>query len=173
MSLDNPSDLFFAIGEAIMASVPAVDVGNYDEFDDSLKDASVLIEFERAMPAIRDNSGRYAHRYAITLHCVVGRWRRWAPLEAINLASVVERIADANGWGLPGHQIDMPEDLHTSPSIFKNGAQGYEAWGVSFNQTIYLGESLLPDDPIVSGVMIANQWQVDIDDPGQYTPLNE
>lgn len=172
--LNNPSDLFFAIGDDLIEKIPEISVGNYDEFDEPIGDAMVLIEFERTMPAIRGRDGRYAHSFAVTLHAVVGRWRRWAPLEATNLAAIIERIADNNRWALPPDQVDPPEDMHSSPSIFKSGERGYEAWGVNFRQTIYLGESWAIEDPITTAPAgIAYAWQVDIDDPANYQTLSE
>ncbi|MEC8917765.1 MAG: hypothetical protein VX796_09115 [Pseudomonadota bacterium] len=171
-----PSDLFFAIGDALLAEIPEIAVGNYDEFDTPERDATVLIEFERTRPATRGNDGRYAHDFTITLHAVVGRWRRWAPLEAVNLATAVERVVDSNRWGLPSNQCDPPdpETMHNSPSIFQTGKHGYEAWGVTFNQTIYLGESWAPEDPVtVAAPLVAHAWQVDTSDPGNYQPLTE
>ena len=171
-SLDAPSDLFFAIGDALLAAIPGIDIGNYDEFDECVSDATVLIEFEHTAPAVRDNSGRYAHEFHITLHAVVGRWRQYAVLEAVNLASLIERAVDTNCWRLPGDRIELPRDLRAAPSIFKKGRDGFEAWGVSFSQTIYLGPSLLDEDPVtVAGPHIANAWEVDADNPATYDAL--
>ena len=48
--------------------------------------------------------------------------------------------------------------------------QPYKAWTLSFNQTLYLGPTLL-DDPL--GIpKFARTWEVsNIDDPDQYTTL--
>lgn len=174
--LANPADLFFAIGDTLLELIPEITVGNYDEFDKPVGDATVLIEFERTMPATRGHDGRYAHDLAITLHAVVARWRRWAPLEAVNLATVIERIVDDNRWSLPPGQCEPPdpETLHSAPSIFQTGERGYEAWGVHFRQTIYLGESWAEEDPVTTAPGgLAYAWQVDIDDPDNYHPLHE
>ena len=129
--LANPADLFFAIGDTLLELIPEVTVGNYDEFDKPVGDATVLIEFERTMPATRGTDGRYAHDLAITLHAVVARWRRWAPLEAVNLATVIERIVDDNRWSLPPGQCEPPDpetgllpiptDLHVGNKVKYNG----------------------------------------------------
>lgn len=174
--LNNPSDLFFAIGDALLAQIPEIRVGNYDEFDEPVGDAMVLIEFERTQPAVRGRDGRYAYNFTVTLHAVVGRWRRWAPLEATNLAAIIERLTADNRWSLPSNQVDPPEpdSLHSGPSIFKAGERGYEAWGVNFRQTIYLGESWASEDPVTTAPPgVAYAWQVDIDDPANYQPLSE
>lgn len=171
-AIANPSELFFAIGDSIIAAGFGVDVGNYDDFDGTVRDATVLIEFEASAPATRRNDGRFAHDYRITLHGVVAKWRKHAVLEAMNLSALLERLVDVNNWGISGQQCDPPRDVRSAPSMFQKGAEGYEAWGVTFSQCIYLGESLLEEDPVtVAGPFVARAWEVDINDASQYQPL--
>jgi hypothetical protein len=59
--LNQVSDLFFAIGDAIHAAGLGVDVANYDEFDGTVRHATVLIELERTAPGVRQNDGRYVN----------------------------------------------------------------------------------------------------------------
>lgn len=171
-ALDKISDLFFAIGDAIIAADIGVQVGNYDDFNGKVSDATVLIEIERTTPALRGNDGRKGHRVTVTLHAVVARWRRFSSLEAANLATVLERLATDNRWGLPGRQCGVPEDQNSGPSMFQTGAEGYDAWSTSWMQWISVGPELL-EDPIVSGVpKVAYSWEVeDFDDASQYQPL--
>ena len=169
--MNNVSDLFFAIGDAIHAAGLGVDVANYDEFDGKIGDASVLIEFERTTPRTRSNDGRYVHLMTVTLHAVVGRFRKFPALEAVNLATVLERLADNNRWCFSGRQCDLPEDMHSGPSIFQKGADGYDAWGVTFRQAIAPGPDKLPEDPVIGGAPLV-AWRVsDFDDPAQYDRL--
>lgn len=171
--LNNPSDLFFAIGDAIHAAGLGVDVANYDEFDGTVRDATVLIELERTAPATKKNDGRYVHEYTVTLHAVVARWRKFSALEATNLSAALERLADDNRWGFHGSQCQYPRDIHSGPSIFNQGRDGYDAWGCTFRQAIAPGPHKLPDDPAVAGMpLVAESWRVDnMDDPTQYRPL--
>lgn len=169
--MNNVSDLFFAIGDAIHAAGLGVDVANYDEFDGKVGDASVLIEFERTTPGTRSNDGRYVHVVTVTLHAVVGRFRKFPALEAVNLATVLERLADCNRWGFSGRQCDLPTEMHSGPSIFQKGADGYDAWGVTFRQALAPGPHKLPEDPVISGAPLV-AWRVeDFDDPAQYALL--
>ena len=93
--LDKPSDLFFAIGDAILAADLGVDVGNYDDFSGVVGDATVLIEIERDGHGRRASDGRAAHDLTISLHGVVARWRAHSPLEAVNLASLLKALDGA------------------------------------------------------------------------------
>lgn len=158
--LNQVSDLFFAIGDAIHAAGLGVDVANYDEFDGKIGHASVLIEIERTSPGTRQNDGRYVHVVTVTLHAVVGRFRKFSALEATNLATVLERLADLNRWGFSGRQCDIPADLHSGPSIFQKGDDGYDAWGVTFRQGLAPGPSRAPEDPVIKMPPFV-QWRVD------------
>jgi hypothetical protein len=176
--LNKPSDLFFAIGDAILAADIGVQVGNYDDFDGTVKDATVLIEFERTSPAGRTNDGRKAHLVTVTLHAVVARWRAHSTLEATNLAGVLADLAKDNRWGLPGLQCGVPQDLYTSPSMFQTGQSGYDAWGTTFTQIIGVGSPVLDDPTLGPGLggnnapFVAYAWEIpSVDDPGQYKQL--
>ncbi|EMW3876299.1 hypothetical protein ABLT12_28595 [Pseudomonas aeruginosa] len=168
--LNQLSDLFFAIGDAVHAAGLGVSVANYEEFDGKVGDATVLIELERTTPATRHNDGRYVHDVSVTLHAVVARWRKYANLEAINLATALERLADCNRWGFHGRQCNYPEDLHSGPSIFQRGAEGYDAWGVTFRQRLAIGE-VEPEPTLNTAPLVAFTWRVDPDDPANYQPL--
>lgn len=172
--LDKVSDLFFAIGDAILAADIGVNVGNYDDFAGLVGDATVLIELEGTAPADRANDGRLGHQITVTLHGVVAKWREHAALEAANLATLLERLATDNRWGLPGRQCSLPRDLRSGPSMFQTGAEGYDAWAASFTQTIYLGHELEEDPTITAMPLAAFSWQVtSLDDPAQYRPLED
>lgn len=156
-ALNQPSDLFDAIRAVLLDRLQGVRVDNYDDFGSvetglNSTDGEILIEFERSLPTERWPDGRFGYDYAITLHCVVGRQRHRAGLDAINLAAAVQRVATDALWGLPVDQVKRPEQLSAEPSFFKDGANGYEAWGVSFRQCISLGPSLAEEDPVTTAM---------------------
>lgn len=170
-TLAEPSDLFDAIRETLLERLRGVQVDDYAGFEhDTVVDALVLIEFEQSAPATRGNDGRYCHEFTLMVHGVVGRQRKRAGLAAINLASAIERIVDLNCWGIDPDQIDVPEAIHSEPSLFKSGAHGFEAWGCNFRQRVYLGDSGYPEDPVLGGMPFVDvnasgdfeRW----DDPG-------
>lgn len=171
--LEKPSDLYDAIEKGLEARLAqGITFDDYADFDDvKLVDAMVLIEFQESTSASRSHDGRYCHQYDITLHAVVGKRRRRAGIEVVNMSAAIERVADENRWGLPFKQIDAPENIRASPSFFKKGSDGYEAWGVSFRQRIYLGRSLLEDDPEVREVWVATN-PLDDNDPNQYEAIS-
>lgn len=160
--LNQVSDLFFAIGDAIHAAGLGVNVSNYDDFDGLVGDAEVLIEFERTSPETISNDGRPVHRVTVTLHAVISRSRTFSSLEATNLATALERLATHNRWGLPGRQCDYPEELRSGPSIFQRGADGYDAWGCTFKQKLSIGPDRSPADPVLGGTpQLIQAWRVE------------
>lgn len=172
--LNQLSDLFFAIGDAIHAAGLGVDVANYDDFAGLTGDAQVLIELERTAPGIKQNDGRYVHNVTVTLHAVVARWRKFSALEATNLATALERLADCNRWGFSGRQCNLPEGLHSGPSMFQRGADGYDAWSATWQQGLAIGD-VEPEITLNTAPQVAYSWQVasigDLDDPANYQTL--
>ncbi|MCK2185685.1 hypothetical protein [Halomonas getboli] len=178
-TLNQPSDLFDAIRDRLLEEILNIDVDDYNEFGSREVGAAgqageILIEFERVPGLPRNHAGQFGFEAAITLHCVVGRQRHRAPLEAINLAAAVQRVATDCVWGLPPTQIEAPEGLRSEPSFFKDGAGGYEAWGVSFTQCFWIGPELVEEDPVTTALpQIA--WNIDdslnTDDESVYEPL--
>lgn len=170
-TLNQVSDLFFAIGETIHAAGLGVDVANYDEWDGTVRHATVLIELERTTPGVKQNDGRYTHAVTVSLHAVVGRFRKHAALEAVNLATCLERLADCNRWGFHGRNCEMPCEQRSGPSIFQRGTDGYDAWAVSFKQIVTPGEP--PAEILLnSAPLVAFSWQVDdLDNPENYHQL--
>lgn len=159
--LNQVSDLFFAIGDAIHAAGLGVDVANYDDFDGTVRHATVLIELERTTPAVKQNDGRYVHAVTVTLHGVVGRWRKHAALEAVNLATCLERLADSNRWGFQGRFCGLPEDMRSGPSMFQRGSDGYDAWAVTFRQSLAIGtDRALPEFGEAPSAT-AEVWQIE------------
>lgn len=172
-TLNQPSDFYDAIADELARRLAAgVAVKSYGDFSPAEAiDATVLIEFGEIAPAPRSHDGRTGHQCEITLHAVMGRQRQRAELDAINLAAALQQVVNENLWQLPYRQVDTPRDIQADPSLFKAGAEGYEAWGVRFRQCIYLGPSLLEDDPVVRDVWLAVTPPADVDDPDQYDEI--
>lgn len=182
--IEQPSDVFDAIAATLQERIAGITIGNYDEFGGIVGDAMVLIEFEQASPVPGSNDGRPGDRHRITLHGLVARHRRRAPVEALNLASAISRVArDARycRWGFSSKAIRAPENVASSPSVFMEGERGYDGWGVSFEQIVYLGDPA-PDPeatPLGDPGMPMIVWNAndpddprDIDNPDDYRPAS-
>lgn len=180
--LEQPSDFFDAIRDVLLDRIQGIRVDNYDEFGSAETglhevDGEILIEFERATPTERWPDGRFGYDYSITLHCVVGRHRHRAALDAVNLSAAVAQVATDTIWGLPSDQVKRPEQMRAEPSLFKEGSDGYDAWGVSFSQRFALGPVLAEEDPKVGGhagiAWLSRDPTLDPDVESSYEPIPE
>lgn len=170
--IDKPSRLLFAIADALRAAGLGLNVGGLQDFDGTVDQAWVLTGIEGNAAADRANDGRIAHALTFSLQIVVPPTLENPALAACDLASVLKGLVTDNRWGLSASQCDLPMNIDALPSTFISGAQAYLAWTLSFAQTLYLG-ALLLDDPL--GIpKFARTWEVsNIDDPDQYTELED
>ncbi|EMY6817450.1 hypothetical protein ABCL21_004468 [Vibrio parahaemolyticus] len=169
---DRPSQLYDQIEQLLTQLMgDELAVKGYEEYGRAAIDSpTLLIEFEDGRPGVRGGDGRYCHGYHISVHCLIPNSVKRSALVALNVAADVERFVDENRWGIDSRQIDAPEHLRTEPSLFQQGAEGFEGRAVSWKQNLYLGNSLLEPDEFRGGIRLAvnpsNQ-----DDAGSYAPL--
>lgn len=166
--IEKPSQLFSAIAETLHTHFPDLRVGSPQDFDDTGDQPWVLIAIERDASGNRANDGRIAHVLTLSMQVV----SPGAGLAACDLASALKRVVVDNRWNLSAGQCSRPADVEGIASVFSAGTRPYTAWTLSFTQTLYLGPTLL-DDPLGTP-KFARTWEVsDIDDPDQYTALED
>lgn len=169
-SIEKPSQLPIAIGEALKGAFPQLRVGNHQDFQGTGDKTGVLITVERNGPGVRSLEGRKAHALSVSLVARVVSGS--APYDACDLASQLMDLALDNRWGLPSDQCDLPSAIVAAPTLQGSAETDYDSWTVSFTQNIYLGSPIL-EDP-TGKPLFACTWEVsNIDDPDQYRPLQE
>ncbi|MCU0073727.1 hypothetical protein N8H71_19215 [Pseudomonas koreensis] len=167
--IQQPSQLFTAMATALRNNADLnVQVGNHDDFTAPGDKAWVLIDIERNAPGERASNGRITH--VLTLSLQVIPTISSTAFAACDLIAALKNLVTDNRWGLSGDQCDLPMNIDGMPSLLIRADQPNKAWTLSFNQTLYLGPTLL-DDPLGTP-KFARTWEVsDIDDPDQYTSL--
>ncbi|MEO6679958.1 MAG: hypothetical protein ABIO21_21665 [Pseudomonas sp.] len=166
--IEQPSQLLIAITEALRMAIPGVRVGSHQDFDSTDGSTWVLIEIDHDAPGNRANNGRIAHVLTLSLQVVLPT----PGPEACDLASELKNLITDNRWKLPPDQCDLPQNIDGLPSTSLSGTREYNAWTVSFTQTLYLGPLLLEDPTGIP--KFARTWEVsNIDDPDQYTALED
>lgn len=167
--IQQPSQLFTAIATTLRNTVGLnLNVGNHDDFTAPGDQAWALINFDRNGPGVRAADGRIAHVMTVSLQVIPALAA--SAFVACDLIAVLKNLITDNRWNLPSDQSDLPMNIDGLPSLLIRGDQQYKAWTLSFNQTLYLGPTLL-DDPLGTP-KFARTWEVsDIDDPDQYTAL--
>lgn len=164
--IEKPSQVVCAITEALRIAVPGVQVGTHQDFTDG--STWVLVAIEQDAPGHRANNGRIAHVLTLSLQVVSSS----PGPSSWDLASDLKNLITDNRWTLPADQCDLPQNIGGLPSTFLNGTREYNAWTVSFTQTLYLGPLLLEDPTGIP--TFARTWEVsNIDDPDQYTALED
>jgi len=164
--IQQPSQLYTAMATTLRNSAELnVQVGHKEDFSAPGEQTWVLIDFERNAPGARAADGRIAHLLTLSLQVIPALAA--SAFAACDLIAVLKNVITDNRWGLPGDQCDLPMNIDGLPSML---GQQYKAWTLTFEQTLYLGPTLL-DDPL--GIpKFARTWEVsDIDDPDQYTAL--
>jgi hypothetical protein len=164
-----PSQLFTAIATTLPNTAGlSLTVGSYADFTAPGDQAWVLINFERNGPGVRAADGRIAHVMTVSLQVIPALSA--SAFAACDLIAVLKNLITDNRWGLPADQCDLPINIDGLPSLLTRTEQQYRTWTLTFNQTLYLGPTLL-DDPLGTP-KFARTWEVsDIDDPDQYTAL--
>lgn len=167
--IQQPSQLFAAMATALRNSSELnVQVGNHDDFTAPGDKAWVLIDIERNASGERAATGRIAHVLTLSLQVIPALSA--TAFAACDLIAALKNLVTDNRWGLPGDQCDLPMNIDGLPSLAIRADQPNKAWTLTFNQTLYLGPTLL-DDPLGTP-KFARTWEVsDIDDPDQYTSL--
>lgn len=164
--IQQPSQLFTAIATTLRnAAGLAIIVGHHEDFTAPGDQAWVLIDFDRNASGLRAADGRIAHVLTLSLQVIPALAAN--AFAACDLIAVLKNLITDNRWGLPGDQCDLPMNIDGLPSML---GQQYKAWTLTFEQTLYLGPTLL-DDPLGTA-KFARTWEVsNIDDPDQYTAL--
>ncbi|MET0848992.1 MAG: hypothetical protein ABWY46_22645 [Pseudomonas sp.] len=166
--IEKPSQLVYAVCEALRTAITGLKVSSHQDFDNTLDSDWVLIALEHDAPAERSNDGRIAHAMTVSLQVV----SPVSALAACDLGSQLKNLITDNRWKLPTDQCDLPMNIDGIASTLISGTREYASWTVSFTQTLYLGPLLL-DDPLGTP-KFARTWEVsNIDDPDQYQPLEE
>lgn len=166
--IEKPSQLVTAIADALRLAFPSVKVGSPQDFDSTINSTWVLIAIDHDAPGTRANNGRIAHVLSVSLQVVLPT----PGPEVCDLVSELKNLVTDNRWKLPADQCDLPQDIDGLPAISLSGTREYNAWTVSFTQTLYLGPLLLEDPTGIP--KFARTWEVpNIDDPDQYTALED
>ncbi|MER2104023.1 MAG: hypothetical protein ABS999_19260 [Pseudomonas atacamensis] len=167
--IQQPSQLFTAIATTLHNTAGLnLNVSSDADFTAAGEQAWVLIDFDRNASGVRGADGRIAHVMTLSLQVIPALSA--TAFAACDLIAVLKNLITDNRWGLPGDQCDLPMSIDGLPSLLIRGDQQYKAWTLTFNQTLYLGPTLL-DDPL-GMPKFARTWEVsNIDDPDQYTAL--
>lgn len=106
-----------------------------------IKTPAILLEMEEA--SIGDDAGdeRTPLRCRFVAHCLLSFQTQNAEVEVREFAAEALRLVRNNRWDLPADVLH-PENIEMLPGEIKPGKAGYEHWYVSWDQQVYLGDSV-------------------------------
>jgi hypothetical protein len=172
-TIEQPSKLYAAIIDYYKTKLAAGDaadicVSGYQDFIPAKASSrQLLLEMSSAENVQMQNDGRIAQRFACTLYAVISKAQKDAGLQAMNLASAIAQRVHLNSWGYSTKAVEHPMKIELEESfLIKGGDQhsGFEAWEITWQQVIKLGEPALPPDPdfpeligdpLVKGIFLA------------------
>jgi len=132
---------------AILAAVTAEfgstleTVASYSpDISNPINTPALLLELEGFGDGQDRGEDRIPLRCRFTAHCILSLETPDVEIEVAQFAAQLHGLIAKNRWGL-GADLLPPENIESAPSTFKPGKHGYESWAVTWEQTVYLGES--------------------------------
>lgn len=176
--IHQPSELYDAIVTHLQAEISAGDapdvvVSGYEDWSPAAAaDRQILVEMSAAEEADKQADGRHAQQFEIVLYAVISRGCKQSALQAMNLASVLMRVATLQSFGFSGRAVHFPQKMTMEASFLVDKDerhQGFEAWEVRWRQQVNLGLPQFEDDPELTGIWLA----VNPDDPDDINEYSE
>lgn len=162
-TIEQPSQLHDAIIEYFTAKLasgdsPDIAINGYQDFIPAkANNRQLLLEISTAENMAMQNDGRIAQTFSCTLYAVISKAQKDAGLQAMNLASAIAGRIHLNTWGYSTKAVEHPQKVELNESfLIKGGDQhaGFEAWEITWQQTIKLGKEEVPVDasfPFMTG----------------------
>lgn len=184
--ITTPSQYHTALVERLRANlVEGLAIESYDEWGKiEIKCPTILIQWEDGHPGQRQKDGRYNHQFMLTAHCIIPKGQPNALLQALDLATEVERLLERRALfkepaAEPGQpdvllvksdQVGMPEIQVNGDTSWLLGIDGVESRGVQWLQPLFLGRSAFSGSEVRGGIAFAMNPD-DPDNPNSYRPL--
>ncbi len=162
--------------EAILAALRTefknqkVTVAAYAPTASTLQTPALLLEMEDGTLGNDTGDGRTALSCRLTLHALLSLQTDDVDLAIRDFATAVLLFTRYQQWGLKN--VSAPAQLAMGQGHFQTGDLGYESWYVTWEQTIYLGESRWHTDGLYRGpIRLGLDPQTGKGHEGDYEPL--
>lgn len=150
MSQTTITEVHEAIKAKLRETFPKVTVDDYNpEPELSVLAPALLLELEEFPMGADVGDDRYPAACRFSVHCVLGWEVKSLALELWEFSAAVAQLIRKSGVWVKGGVLTKPEGLEVYPGSFrKDTQQGYDSRVVTWNQTLYLGESMWNADGI-------------------------
>lgn len=106
-----------------------------------IKTPAVILEIEAAEEGDDAGDDRSPLLMHITAYCILSQQTADLQIQLRSFAAQLFAKVRKNKWGL-GNTVSFPGGITLGPGKFDPEATGYDSWFVSWDQTLYLGESI-------------------------------
>ncbi len=144
MSGTTLTEVHHGILAKIRERFPGMVVDSYEPNDDLSKLApACLLELEEFSSGNNVGDNRYPARCRFSIHCILGYEENNRALSIREFAGSITQLVQKHGVWVKGSLVSGAENIEAYPGNFKKDTcKGYDSWVVSWEQTIYLGESM-------------------------------
>jgi hypothetical protein len=102
---------------------------------------AVILEIENAEEGDDVGDDRAPLLCHITAYCILGQQTTSLQIQVRDFAAQLFTKVRKNKWGL-AHNVSFPGMITLGPGKFDPEKNGYDSWFVSWDQTLYLGDSV-------------------------------
>ncbi|MBJ7536644.1 hypothetical protein [Marinomonas transparens] len=166
------TDVHEAIIDALKTRFPSVTIEGYDASKDLAALApAALLEVEALSKTADSGDGRYPVQARFSVHCAVGADVENRQLALMEFAVALSQFVSESGIWVVGSLLEKPFYIDAYPTNFRNEALlDQNAWTVSWEQKLYLGESTWQAEAERGGIRVALNPN-DEDDATEYRSL--
>ncbi len=139
------TDFQNAIKDKIKEHIPKVTVDSYDSLtaDISENAPACLLELEQFDFGTDKGDDRYPSVCRISIHCILGFEVTDRALQLREFALKVAQLVRKDGIWIKDKVMTRPTSIEAYPGKFSEDTdKSYDSWVVTWEQTVYLGESL-------------------------------
>lgn len=122
-----------------------IDVVLDSPFDKKIKTPAVRLTFAGIDEGEDKGDDRDPVRFTITAYCVLSNQTEKVERQILSFGTDLFRLVRKNTWKL-GDIAERPENITGFPAYFNPEKEGFESYGIRWEQTFYLGESCWKDE---------------------------
>jgi len=143
-----------AIKDGISANfagtVPTVELYG-DQFQGAVPTPAIIISMDDADVGQSLGDGRLALDCRFSAVCLLGFNTVDVQVEVREFALQLLQLVRYNTWGMPD-DVESPSNLAMQPGPFNPDKSGYESFIVSWDQTVFVGESVWGGVPVNTAI---------------------
>ncbi|WP_330926292.1 hypothetical protein [Candidatus Sororendozoicomonas aggregata] len=144
--------------------MPETDIASVNPLESHFSASSIRLDIQQ----IRQGSDRGDGLFPATCSFIAWCCSPESHYQAADLAAKLLDKVQYNHWQL-GAKVSHPQSLKAEPAVFRPGS--FECWAVSWEQTVFLGETQTPESKIPDTVMAGSAPDIGFGHEDDYVQL--